>query len=132
MTNYKVRPLSGHLAVYKMTQLTTMLSGTHRVTGLFLALVVYFSMLINKFLVLNLSSYWVYWVAYYLNFYSNIFMYIFAFGTLFSVYYHLLNGIRHLGWDICLGIELDELYFTGKIVAVSSVIVTIISMYFLI
>jgi succinate dehydrogenase cytochrome b556 subunit len=34
----------------------------------------------------------------------------------FMMSYHLLNGIRHLSWDLALGLEIKNLYTTGMIV----------------
>ena len=34
----------------------------------------------------------------------------------FMLSYHLLNGIRHLSWDLALGLEIKNLYTTGMIV----------------
>jgi succinate dehydrogenase/fumarate reductase cytochrome b subunit len=35
----------------------------------------------------------------------------------FVVSYHMLNGIRHLSWDLALGLEIKNLYTTGMIVS---------------
>jgi succinate dehydrogenase / fumarate reductase cytochrome b subunit len=44
--------------------------------------------------------------------------------VLFSLVYHLLNGIRHLLWDIGWGYEIPRLYATGWAVVVLSILVT--------
>jgi succinate dehydrogenase / fumarate reductase, cytochrome b subunit len=44
--------------------------------------------------------------------------------VLFSLVYHLLNGIRHLLWDIGWGFEIPRLYATGWAVVVLSVVLT--------
>jgi len=44
--------------------------------------------------------------------------------VLFSLIYHLLNGIRHLLWDIGWGFEIPRVYATGWIVVVLSVVLT--------
>ncbi len=42
-------------------------------------------------------------------------------GWLFSMFFHLFNGIRHLFWDAGYGFELKDAYRSGWIVvAVSS------------
>lgn len=38
--------------------------------------------------------------------------------------YHLLNGIRHLLWDIGYGYEIPKLYATGWTVAALAVLIT--------
>lgn len=47
------------------------------------------------------------------------------FGSLFSIVYHLLNGIRHLTWDTGRGLELKQIYTSGWIVGISSVVITL-------
>ncbi|KPN20236.1 succinate dehydrogenase [Xanthomonas sp. Mitacek01] len=42
----------------------------------------------------------------------------------FSLVYHLLNGIRHLMWDVGMGFELPEVYRSGYTVIVLSVVLT--------
>ena len=37
-------------------------------------------------------------------------------GWLFSAFYHLCNGIRHLFWDAGYGFELKDAYRSGWIV----------------
>ena len=34
-------------------------------------------------------------------------------GVVFCVYYHLLNGVRHLAWDCGFGFSLSRVYATG-------------------
>ena len=34
-------------------------------------------------------------------------------GVVFCVYYHLLNGVRHLAWDWGFGFSLNRVYATG-------------------
>lgn len=41
-----------------------------------------------------------------------------------SLVYHLLNGIRHLLWDAGHGMEIPELYRSGYVVAVLTVVLT--------
>jgi succinate dehydrogenase / fumarate reductase, cytochrome b subunit len=44
--------------------------------------------------------------------------------VLFSLIYHLLNGIRHLLWDIGWGFEIPRVYATGWAVVLLSVVLT--------
>ena len=39
---------------------------------------------------------------------------------------HLLNGVRHLLWDIGWGFELKQVYSSGWIVLAGSVVITLI------
>lgn len=34
-------------------------------------------------------------------------------GFIFSLYYHLCNGIRHLCWDLGLGLDIKTVYRSG-------------------
>ena len=47
------------------------------------------------------------------------------FGWSFALFYHLFNGIRHLGWDLGLGFEIKTAYATGWTVWAASIVVTI-------
>ncbi len=111
-------PLSPHLQIYK-PQLTSVLSITHRGTGVFLALA------------LLLLPYWLLSIAagpeayaVLLNHFSNWYGKLLLLGLMFSVYYHLCNGIRHLGWDLGRGLDLATTYLTGYIVVFLSVLLT--------
>jgi succinate dehydrogenase / fumarate reductase cytochrome b subunit len=44
-----------------------------------------------------------------------------------SLFYHLLNGIRHLVWDAGFGFELSETYKSGRYVIIGTVALTLIS-----
>ncbi len=104
------RPLSPHLQIYK-PQLTSVLSITHRGTGLFLSL---------GSLVL---AWWLFSIASGPQSFSGAQSHITAwYGQLallawiFAFYYHLANGIRHLFWDMGKGLEIDTAYRSGFIV----------------
>lgn len=45
-------------------------------------------------------------------------------AVLFSLVYHLLNGIRHLLWDIGWGFEIARVYATGWAVVALSILIT--------
>ncbi|MGE0113630.1 MAG: succinate dehydrogenase, cytochrome b556 subunit [Steroidobacteraceae bacterium] len=49
------------------------------------------------------------------------------FGWLLAFFYHLLNGIRHLGWDMGYGFERAVARKTGTLVMVSAVILTVLT-----
>ena len=94
------RPLSPHLQIYK-PQLTSILSITHRGTGVFLSLG---ALLLTCWLVglatgeaafNNLQLHASTW-------YGKVGLAAFV----FSFYFHLANGIRHLFWDAGKGLEI--------------------------
>jgi len=49
---------------------------------------------------------------------DNIIGQLILLGTVFSLCYHLMNGIRHLLWDTGLFLEIREVYITGWVMVV--------------
>jgi succinate dehydrogenase / fumarate reductase cytochrome b subunit len=47
------------------------------------------------------------------------------FGWSFCLFYHLLNGVRHLAWDAGWGFELKEAYATGWAVVAGACVLTL-------
>jgi len=45
-------------------------------------------------------------------------------GITFSLFYHLLNGIRHLLWDVGYGFEVKTAKRNGYLVVLTSVLLT--------
>ncbi|MGB0935192.1 MAG: succinate dehydrogenase, cytochrome b556 subunit [Alphaproteobacteria bacterium] len=117
------RPLSPHLQVYK-PQITSVLSIFHRGTGIALAaggvLLAYWFVAIAQ----GAEEY-----AYLMSHLTSWYGVVALWGWMFSFYYHLSNGIRHLWWDAGRGFELEEVYRTGWMVVASSVILTTITAF---
>lgn len=115
------RPLSPHLQIYK-PQLTSVLSITHRGTGVFLTLGALFlscwllSIANGPESFTALQQHIVAW-------YGQVLLY----AWVFSLYYHLCNGIRHLIWDMGRGLEIKTTYLSGYIVVAASVLLTIVT-----
>jgi succinate dehydrogenase cytochrome b subunit len=113
------RPLSPHLQIYK-PQLTSVLSITHRGTGLALSVGAVFlvwwlsGVAWNEECFAWAQAFWGSWVGL-----------IFLFGWTFSLFFHLLNGVRHLMWDWGLGFELKSAYRTGWTVVIFSAVLTL-------
>jgi succinate dehydrogenase / fumarate reductase cytochrome b subunit len=61
---------------------------------------------------------------------ESIFLKLLLLATIFSLYYHLANGIRHLFWDIGKGYEITSAYISGYIVIIFSILMTVITVYF--
>lgn len=122
---HKNRPLSPHLSIYKI-QLTSVLSILHRITGAYLYIGlailtwVIFAAVYFPYMITEISEY----------IYGNMLIVgLFKFMLLswtFSLFYHQLNGIRHLFWDMGKGFELKTTYLSGKIVFGLSLLLTII------
>jgi succinate dehydrogenase / fumarate reductase cytochrome b subunit len=115
------RPLSPHLQIYR-PQVTSVLSIAHRLTGVILA----FAAL--------LLTYWLASAAYGPESFARAqavleswFGRLVLFGFTFSLFYHLCNGIRHLGWDMGWGFDLVKLRLTGVLVIIASMGLTVLS-----
>ena len=118
------RPLSPHLQVYK-PQLTSILSITHRGTGVFLSLG---ALLLTCWLVGLASGEVIYnYLQQHITaWYGKLILIAF----IFSLYYHLANGIRHLFWDIGLGLEISTTYISGYVTVAASIILTVVTIIF--
>ena len=117
------RPLSPHLSIHKKV-LTAVFSIFHRLTGIFLTL----GSLLLVFWFLSISigeNFYNYFQIISSNF---IFKVILFFWTL-AFFYHLFNGIRYLFWSFSLGMELKTVYFSGYIIALLTIISTLIVWY---
>ena len=115
------RPMSPHLQIYKLP-LTAHLSVLHRGTGvvLFIGLMLLVGVLA---VAANGADSW----QGMHNVLSSGFGKLVLFGFIFSLYYHLCNGIRHLFWDIGKGLDLQEARRTGKLAIILSVLLTILT-----
>ncbi|MCE3232604.1 MAG: sdhC [Rickettsiaceae bacterium] len=117
--NLSKRPLSPHLTIYK-PQISSVLSITHRITGfgLFVG-----SLLLSWWIILN-----VYGEAEWFNkIVESIPGKAFLFLWTLALYYHLLNGIRHLFWDAGKGFQIKTLNLTGILVLIGTVALTLAS-----
>ncbi len=114
----RARPTSPHLSIYRW-QISMTLSILHRATGMALAVGLLFLV------------WWLYAVlcgpaAYdcFLDFTHSIIGRIFLVGWTWSLCYHMLNGIRHLFWDMGKGYEISTMTQTGIMVVLGSFILT--------
>lgn len=110
------RPLSPHLGIYK-PQITSMLSISHRISGFALFVG---AILLGWWLVLN-----IYGCGSCIN--NLVFspvgkIFILAWSA--ALYYHLLNGVRHLCWDIGKGYEIATVNKTGALVLILALALT--------
>jgi succinate dehydrogenase / fumarate reductase cytochrome b subunit len=114
----RTRPLSPHLGVYRW-QIGNSLSILHRLTGIGLALG------------FAAFSYWLialaggpdsYRAA--LHVFGNPLGLIALVGWTFAFLYHLLNGVRHLLWDVGLGFERGQRHGTGWLAVIGAGAVT--------
>lgn len=119
----KERPLSPHLQVYK-PQLTSMLSILHRGFGIFLTLGTLLLVCWLAAIAAGPAEF-----ARYQAFASHWVVMLLMLGWTFALFYHLLNGIRHLFWDIGRGFELSTLYRSGWLVLGGATVMTVITWY---
>ncbi|MBT3549341.1 MAG: succinate dehydrogenase, cytochrome b556 subunit [Gammaproteobacteria bacterium] len=119
------RPVSPHLQIYK-PQLTSVLSITHRFTGVILSL---FSILI-PFSLLFISFGSDYYQLF-LLIANHVFIKIILIGTIFSLAFHLSNGIRHLFWDMGLGLSIEDSYMSGYLVILTSILITFFAIFYI-
>lgn len=115
------RPLSPHLQVYRW-QLTMTLSIVHRATGIALAAG---ALYLAVWVMCAASSPATY--AGFQSFNTSILGRLFLGGWLFSAFYHLASGIRHLFWDAGYGFDIKDAYRSGWIVVGVSAVATLAS-----
>ena len=114
------RPLSPHLQIYR-PQITSVLSITHRATGIALAAGTL------------LLVYWLVALAAGADAYADArgllgswFGQLVLLGFTLALFFHLANGIRHLFWDAGKGFEIREVYTSGRAVVVVAVVATVL------
>jgi succinate dehydrogenase / fumarate reductase cytochrome b subunit len=107
---------------YYKPQLTSLMSITHRASGVFLSVV---GAPLLLWWIIALSSGPEAYAAL-LAFLSGWIGKLVLLACLFSLSFHLLNGIRHLVWDTGRALEIRSAYTLGWLVLVSAVILTAI------
>jgi len=114
------RPLSPHLQIYK-PQITSVLSISHRISGVFLSIGILAVSLFIFLLAIGKESY-----SLWLSFSNSILGEVILLGWVFALAFHMFNGIRHLFWDYDIGLSLSISKWTGIIVCFASFITSII------
>lgn len=114
------RPLSPHLSVYRLLW-TMMLSITHRITGVGLAVSIV--LITWWFLALAIGEDYFETANAALTSVLGGFILI---ASLWALAFHFCNGIRHLFWDAGKGLELETAYRSGLAVVAGSVVLTVI------
>ncbi len=117
------RPMSPHLQVYKLP-LTARLSILHRATGVVLFIGLLF-MIVGMALAAQGAESW----QLLQSFLSSNMGRLLLLAVIFSLYYHLCNGIRHLFWDIGKGLTLKAAQRSGVVVIVMSVMLTLMTWF---
>ena len=116
------RPLSPHLQVYDMLQLTSALSISSRITGsawgLGLVLLVWWLVAAASGPSAFATAQW---------FMSSWLGLLVLFGMTGAAWYHTLNGVRHLAWDAGYGYDIPSTYRSGRIVLVGTAVMTVLT-----
>ena len=113
------RPLSPHLQVYR-PQITSVLSVLHRATGIALSLGV---LVLAYWLIAIASGEAAYTEARAML--GGLLFRLCYLGWCFCFFYHLANGIRHLVWDVGLGLERGQYQLSGWLVVAFSLVASV-------
>jgi succinate dehydrogenase / fumarate reductase cytochrome b subunit len=113
------RPLSPDLQIYR-PQLTSVLSISHRLTGIALSVG---SLLLILWLIAAAAGPQAYSLLQ--SFMRSWLGILLMFAWTFSLFFHLCNGIRHLVWDAGYGFELRTIYASGWTVVAASMALSI-------
>jgi len=119
----KTRPLSPHLSIYK-PQISSVLSILHRITGAYLFLGM---LTLVWWIVICVYSSFNPEIARWNFILSSVFGKLLVFGWTAALFYHKLNGIRHLFWDAGKGYSIKTMTISGISVVVGTFILTMIS-----
>ena len=114
------RPLSPHLGIYR-PQISSVLSILHRISGIFLGLGIF------------VFAYWLSALAGGADAYAAAVSLLGSglgqlalFLWLLEFCYHLLNGIRHLAWDIGMGFEIQQVIRSGWAVLIGATVLALL------
>ncbi len=116
------RPLSPHLQVYDMLQMTSALSISHRITGVAWSIG---SIVMVWWLAAAASGPEAFaTVQWFLGSFVGI---IFLMGLTATVWFHTLAGIRHLIWDAGHGYDMPSVYRSGWMVLIGTAVLTVLT-----
>ena len=116
------RPLSPHLQVYDMLQMTSAISISHRITGCAWA---GGTVLLVWWLLAAAAGPAAYArCAWFLSSWLGLLM---LFGLTAAAWFHTLAGLRHLVWDAGYGFDIPSVYKTGRMVLIGTGVLTILT-----
>ena len=110
------RPISPHLSIYK-PQITSILSISHRMSGVFQSLGLLIIVLLLFSLFLGKNSH-----EFFMLFINSLIGKAFLFFYVLSLCYHLFNGIRHIIWDLGYGFDIKSVNYSGYAVIFLTII----------
>lgn len=115
------RPKSPNIQIYR-PQLTSVLSIANRLCGIFLSVGAIGLVLWLVAAALGPVTY-----ANVQQILSSSFGQVAMFLFVFTLFFHLLAGIRHLAWDAGYGFKLSQIYVSGWSMVAASVVLTVIT-----
>lgn len=115
------RPLSPHLSIYR-PQLNSAMSIFHRIAGIGMAVAAV------------MMVFWFLGLAYGPESFQTVDDLVTSWigglvllGSVAALWYHFLNGIRHLVWDIGLGLDVKQTDLSGKAIIGATVVLTLLT-----
>ena len=115
------RPLSPHLQVYKLP-LTALMSISHRATGIALSAGTLYLVWQLLAAASGPDAYEIFQ-----RFAGSWLGILVLFGWSVALFYHLMNGIRHLVWDAGFGFSLDATHKANRLVLAATVALTLVA-----
>lgn len=121
------RPMSPHMTVYKLADITSGLSLTHRATGMLLAGATTSFAFATPLLPANLDQA-IYGLQTYMDTWLGYLVVMdVKFLLVWCIMFHTCNGIRHLAWDTGKGFQMDDLKKSGyAVIGLSALLATLI------
>lgn len=116
------RPLSPHLQVYDMMQMTSALSISSRITGVIWSVG---TLLLVWWLVAAAAGPESFARAQ--GFLGSWFGLLVLFGMSGAAWFHTLNGLRHLAWDAGYGYDIPTTYRSGYLVLIGTAVLTVLT-----
>ena len=115
----RARPLSPHIQVYRW-QISNTLSILHRLTGVALT----FGLAALAYWLISLAGGEAAYESAMRAVLSPVGL-LLVMGWSFALFYHLLNGVRHLCWDAGYGFERTQRHLSGWVVVAGAVLLTV-------
>ena len=113
------RPLSPHLQVYDMLQMSSAISISHRITGSIWTVGV---VVMSWWLIAAASGPSAFdTVQWFLGSFIGVLLLM---GVTAAAWFHTLAGIRHLAWDAGFGFDIPTMYKTGSAVVIGTGVLT--------
>nr|UAT97993.1 succinate:cytochrome c oxidoreductase subunit 3 [Ahnfeltia plicata] len=114
------RPISPHLTVYS-PEVSSVFSIWHRITGVVLSLSLVTALVLSKnFVWLNFNPLFISIVNLGLNLVPWLVNFVLASLYLFFLY-HMLNGSRHITWDLGFSLKISNINFTAWLIMLALV-----------